>query len=171
MTVTPRCASVNCAGCSTATLAWIEFIGPKMSITAEQFYDGMGKIRADLPHKVRRFVATVAALGVEADFRGALNLRWKRPAAPPINFGVVQRDGQIWTETVNAHAPQDIAHRYIEELASAFSMQVEKEAFKGAWQVRDNNHAPRIEDVADKLDLWITAIEHFIGSMKKKLAE
>ena len=53
------------------------------------------------------------------------------------------------------------------ELASAFSMQVEKEAFKGAWQVRDNNHAPRIEDVADKLDLWITAIEHFIVNMKK----
>jgi hypothetical protein len=46
-------------------------------------------------------------------------------------------------------------------------MQVEKEAFKGAWQVRDNNHAPRIEDVADKLDLWITAIEHFIANMKK----
>jgi hypothetical protein len=107
------------------------------------------------------------ALGVEADFQGALNLRWKRPAGPPINFGVVQRNGQIWTETVNAHAPPDIAHRYIAELASAFSMQVDKEPFKGAWQVRDNNQAPRIEDVADKLDLWITAIEHFIAGMKK----
>jgi hypothetical protein len=138
-----------------------------MPITAEQFYDAMRKIRADLPHKVGSFVATVAALGVEADFEGALNLRWKRPAGQPINLGVVQRNGQIWTETVNAHTPPDIAHRYIRELASAFSMQVEKEAFKGAWQVRDNNHAPRIEDVADKLDLWITAIEHLIVSMKK----
>jgi hypothetical protein len=138
-----------------------------MSITAEQFYSAMGKIRGDLPRKVRRFLAAVAALGVEANFQGALNLRWKRPAGPPINLGVIQRNGQIWTETVNAHAPPDIAHRYIQELASAFSMQVEKEAFKGAWQVRDNNHAPRIEDVADKLDLWITAIEHFIVRMKK----
>src|SRR5258706_5239406 len=123
--------------CYAGELAWIEFIGPKMSITAEQFYDAMGKIRADLPHKVRRFVSSVAALGVKADFRGALNLRWKRPGAPSINFGVVQRNGQIWTEIVNAHAPPDIAHRYIQELASAFSMQVEKEAFNGAWQVRD----------------------------------
>jgi hypothetical protein len=138
-----------------------------MSITAEQFYSAMGKIRGDLPRKVRRFMATVAALGVKADFQGALNLRWERPAGPPINLGVIQRNGQIWTETVNAHAPPDIAHRYIQELAAAFSMQVEKEAFKGAWQVRDNNHAPRIEDVADKLDLWITAIEHFITNMKK----
>ena len=138
-----------------------------MTITAEQFYDAMGAIRADLPRKVRRFVATVGALGVEADFQGALNLRWKRRAGPPINFGVVQRNGQIWTETVNAHAPPDIAHRYIAELASAFSMQVDKEAFKGAWQVRDNNQAPRIEDVADKLDLWVTAIEHFMAGMKK----
>jgi hypothetical protein len=113
-----------------------------MSITAEQFYSAMGKIRGDLPRKVRRFMATVAALGVKGDFQGALNLRWERPAGPPINLGVIQRNGQIWTETVNAHAPPDIAHRYIQELASAFSMQVEKEAFKGAWQVRDNNHAP-----------------------------
>ena len=66
---------------------------------------------------------------------------------------MIERNGQIWTETVNAHAPRNIAHRYIQELASAFSMQVEKEAFKGAWQVRDNDRAPRIEDVADKLDL------------------
>ena len=38
-----------------------------MSITAEQFFDAMAKIRGDLPRKVRRFMATVAALGVEAD--------------------------------------------------------------------------------------------------------
>jgi hypothetical protein len=101
-----------------------------MSITAEQFYSAMGKIRGDLPRKVRRFMATVAALGVKADFQGALNLRWEQPAGPPINLGVIQRNGQIWTETVNAHAPPDIAHRYIQELASAFSMQVDKEAFK-----------------------------------------
>ena len=138
-----------------------------MPITAEQFYDAMRKIRADLPHKVSRFMTTVAALGVEADFQGALNLRWKRPVGQPINFGVIDRNGLIWTETANAHAPLDIVHRYIRELASAFGMQVNKEGFKGAWQVRDNNHAPRIEDVADKLDLWTTAIAHFIGSMKK----
>jgi hypothetical protein len=45
-----------------------------MSITAEQFYSAMGKIRGDLPRKVRRFLAAVAALGVEANFQGALNL-------------------------------------------------------------------------------------------------
>ena len=72
---------------------------------------------------------------------------------------------------MHAHAPPDVAHRYIEELAAAFSMRAEKKAFKGAWQVRDSDHAPRIEDVADKLDLWITVIEHSIASMKKKFAE
>jgi hypothetical protein len=138
-----------------------------MTITAEQFSDAMRKRRADLPHKVGHFVATLATLGVEADFQGALNLRWKRPVGQPINLGVIDRNGLIWTETANAHAPLDIVHRYIRELATAFSMQVEKDGFKGAWQVRDKNHAPRIADVADKLDLWTTAIEHFIVSMKK----
>jgi hypothetical protein len=139
-----------------------------MSITAKQFYDAMGRIRANLPRKVRRFAASIAPLGVEADFRGALNLRWKPPAGPSINFGVVDRNGQIWTETVNAQAPRDVAHRYIEELATAFGMQVGKGASGGAWQVRDNDHAPRIEDVADKLDLWTAAIGHSIVNMKKK---
>ena len=37
-----------------------------MSITAEQFYSAMGKIWGDLPRKVRRFMATVAARGVKA---------------------------------------------------------------------------------------------------------
>ena len=55
-----------------------------MSITAEQFFDAMAKIRADLPRKVRRFMATIATLGVEADFQGALNLRWKPPTGPTI---------------------------------------------------------------------------------------
>src|SRR5260370_42552424 len=108
-----------------------------MSITAEQFYSAMGKIRGDVPHKVRRFMATVAALGVKADFQGGLNLRWERPAGPPINLGVIQRNGQIWTETVNAHAPPAIAHRYIQEPAAACGMQAEKEALKGPRQWRD----------------------------------
>ena len=142
-----------------------------MSITAEQFFDAMAKIRGDVPRKVRRFMATVAALGVEADFQGALNLRWKPPAGPTINLGVIDRNGQIWTETVNAQAPRDIGHRYIKELASAFGMQVEKRGFEGAWQVRDNDHAPRIEDVADKLDLWTKVIEHFVVRVKKKMPE
>src|SRR5258706_16441287 len=141
-----------------------------MSITAEQFYSAVGKIGGDLPRKVRIFMATGTALGVKADFQGALNLRWGRPAGPPINLGVIQRNGQIWTETVNAHAPPDIAHRYIQELASAFGMKVEKETFNGAWQVRDDNHATRIEDVTDNIALWIAPIEHFIVSIKKKLA-
>src|SRR5258708_37940795 len=124
-------------------------------------------MRGARPRRGRAFMATVAAMGAKVDFKAALNLRWERAGGPPINLGVIQRNGQIWTETVNAHAPPDIAHRYIQELAAAFSMQGEKEAFKGAWQVRDNNRAPRIEDAADKLDLWITAIEHFIANMKK----
>ena len=138
-----------------------------MTITAEQFYDAMRTLRADLPHKVGLFVATLATLGVEADFQGALNLRWKRPVGQPINFGVIDLHGLIWTETANAHAPLDIVHRYIRELASAFGMQVNKEGVKGAWQVRDKDHAPRIADVADKLHLWTTVIEHFIVSVTK----
>jgi hypothetical protein len=140
------------------------------SITAEQFYEAMAAVRPDLPDRLRAFVGSLASLGVEADFQRALNLKWEPPVGKPINLGTIQRNGQVWTDAVNAHAPHDLSHRYVEELASAFGMEIEKEAFKGAWHVRTLNHAPRIQDIADKLDLWVAAIERFIIAMKEHLA-
>jgi hypothetical protein len=141
------------------------------SITAEQFYEAMAAVRPDLPDRLRAFVGSLASLGVEADFQRALNLKWEPPVGKPINLGTIQRNGQVWTDAVNAHAPHNISHRYVEELASAFGMEIEKEAFKGAWHVRTQNHAPRIQDIADKLDLWVAAIERFVIAMKEHLAD
>jgi hypothetical protein len=73
---------------------------------------------------------------------------------PTINLGVIQRNGQVWTDVANAHAPMDLSHAYIEQLASIFGMDIEKEAFKGAWHVRTNGRAPRITELSDKLGLW-----------------
>ncbi len=141
------------------------------SITAEQFYDAMAAIGPDLPDRLRVFLGSVESLGVEADFQRALNLRWEPPMGKSINLGTIQRNGQVWTDAVNARAPHDLSHTYIEELASTFGMDVEKEAFKGAWHVRTKGHAPRISEIADKLDLWVAAIERFITAMKQRLAD
>lgn len=140
------------------------------SITADEFYEAMAAIRADLPDKVRAFLGTLQPFGVEADFQRSLNLRWEPPTGRPINLGVIQRNGQVWTDAVNAQAPQDLAHAYIEELGSAFGMEVEKEAFKGAWHVRAKGHAPRIAEIADKLELWAAAIERFTTAFRQRLA-
>jgi hypothetical protein len=141
-------------------------------ITAEEFYDAMAAIRADLPDKIRVFLAKLQPLGVETDFQRSLNLRWEPPSGRSINLGYIQRSGQVWTDQVSAHAPNDLAHAYIESLANALHMSIEKEAFKnGFWHVRTNGRAPRITEIADKLDLWAAAIEKFIANVRQRLAD
>jgi len=140
------------------------------SITADEFYDAMATIRSDLPDRLRSFLASLQPFGVEADFQRSLNLRWEPPAGRPINLGTIQRNGQIWTDAVNAQAPQDLAHAYIEQLAAAFGMEIEKEAFKGSWHVRTKGHAPRIVEVADKLEAWTVAIERLTTQIRSRLA-
>jgi hypothetical protein len=140
------------------------------SITADEFYDAMAALDPQLPGKLRNFVASLEPFGVEPDFQRSLNLRWEPPSGRSVNLGVIQRNGQVWTDVANAHAPLDLSHAYIGELASIFGMDVEKEAFKGAWHVRTKGRAPRITELSDKLDLWATAIERFTVAMRQTLA-
>jgi hypothetical protein len=153
----------------TATIG--KTAAPAENITAKQFYDAMDHLQQGLGERVRAFVANLDQMGIEADFQRALNLRWEPPSGRPINLGTIHRNGQVWTDAVNAHAPHDLSHQYVEELAKAFGMDVEKEAFKGAWHVRDNGHAPRIGDIANQLDAWSAVIEKFITRVKDYIAE
>lgn len=140
------------------------------NITADEFYEAMAVLNPALPDELRAFLSLVEPHGVEADFQRSLNLRWEPPSGRSVNLGVIQRNGQVWTDAVNAQAPEDLAHAYVAELAFAFGMEIEKEAFKGAWHVRTKGHAPRITDIADKLDLWAAAIEHFTTALRHRLA-
>ncbi len=137
------------------------------SITAEQFYEAMAKIRPDVPDRIRAFIAKLDALGVYPDFQRSLNLRWDPPSGKSINLGYIHRDGQVWTDAVNAKAPHEVSYPYIEELAAAFGMDVEKERMKPNWHVRTHGHAPRIGELADKLELWVPVIERFIARMNE----
>jgi hypothetical protein len=96
------------------------------SITEEQFFDAMRTRRADVPDKLRAFLANVERLGVYPDFRKSLILRWEAPNGTTISLGNIYRDGQVWTADVNLSSPIDLAHRYNEELAEAIGAEVER---------------------------------------------
>jgi hypothetical protein len=152
---------------SQSTLSLFRSIPPSFVFTSFS----MATIRPDLPDRIRGFLGSLERLGVEADFQRSLNLKWEPSEGKPINLGTIQRNGQVWTDAVNAHAPHDVTHLYIEELASAFGMEVEKETFKGSWHVRTKGHAPRIHEIADKFDAWAAAIERFVTRMKHHEAD
>jgi len=141
------------------------------SITAEQFYEAMAGFDPSLPEKLREFLARLEPLGVEADFQRSLILRWEPPTGRPITLGTIHRNGPVWTDGVNAKAPQDFAHAYVEDLAKVLGMEVETHTMGGVWYVKSKGHAPKIAALADKLPLWAAAIERFLVAMKQRLAE
>jgi hypothetical protein len=139
------------------------------NITADEFYEAMARLSPTLPAQIRDFLSKLGDLGVRADFQRSLNLRWDPPTGRTINLGVIHRDGQVWTDAVNARAPRDLAHAYIEELAGRLGMDVDKTSFaKDAWHVRRHGKAPRITEILDKLNIWVDAVAHLTSAMRER---
>jgi hypothetical protein len=127
----------------------------------------MSGFDVDLPDKLRAFLDQLEPLGVDADFQRALILRWEPPAGRSITLGTIHRTGSVWTDGVNAKAPEDLAHAYLEDFARALGMEVEKHSMGDTWYAKSKGHAPKIAAMADKLPLWAAAIEGFITAVKQ----
>ncbi len=146
---------------------------PPQTITTEQFFEAMAKINPALPDKLRVFLDRLALLGVNAEIRRSLNLKWDTPSGKEVNLAYITRQGPLWTDVSVASLPQvkDLAHAYVEDLAAALGLKVDREAFGEIWTVRDHHgHAPQIGVIADKLDLWAQAIERLLNRLRARLA-
>jgi hypothetical protein len=146
--------------------------GPPETITTEQFFEAMAAINPAIPDKLRTFLDRVAQFEVRPEFRRSLNLKWDAPSGREVNLGYITRQGQVWTDVATTSLPdaKDLAHAYVEDLADAFGMEVDKTAFGDAWSIRSGGHAPRIDQIADKLDLWTQVIERFLNRLRTRLA-
>lgn len=143
-----------------------------MNITAERFWEAMEALRPGLSAQLRAFLEGLEDLGVYAEFRKSLILRWDSPDGKPINLGCIYTDGQVWTDQVNWIAPHELSHPYVEELAQAFNGEVEKQKFKGGgWHVRIDGKAPKIDAIVDRLEGWRAAIQRFVARMQDYVAE
>ena len=67
------------------------------SISAEEFFEVMRGRHPALPERLKTFLDALTPLGVNAEFRRALNLKWAAPSGKVANLGIIQRDGQVWT--------------------------------------------------------------------------
>lgn len=142
------------------------------SITAEQFFEDIAKRDPRAPGAIKALLASLEPLGVYPDFRRALNIKWEPPEGKPVNLGSIYRTGQIWTDQINWSVPHAISHRYVEALADAWNMDVDKTSYqKDAWHVRINGSAPRIETVIDKLPAWGALITRFVVDFDKAMSE
>jgi hypothetical protein len=139
------------------------------TITEEQFYEAMAAIRPDLPGALRALIARLEPLGVHADVRGSLILRWDPPEGRSINLGYIAKNGQLWTDAINAaNVPQDLAHAYLEDLADALGATVAHPP-NGRRYLLIGGHGPRIAGLTGKLDKWPPVIERFIAAMTERI--
>ncbi len=126
------------------------------NISAEEFFDAMRARDPALPDQLQGFLEQLSPLGVRGDFRRALNLKWSAPDGRTVNLGIIQRDGQVWTNEAGMASTEDFGRRYNEALASAWGGTVDPMTW-GAhtkWQVRLGGKTPRIESIASRLDAW-----------------
>lgn len=73
----------------------------------------------------------------------------------------LQRNGQLWTETVGSAVSEVLAHDYNKDLAQAFVLTVAR--FKGSnhWYLVLDGRTPKVQNVVDRLDRWPGVIEQF----------
>jgi hypothetical protein len=137
------------------------------NITAEQFYDAMRLRDPHLPEALRGFIEKVKPLGVFPEFRRSLMLRFEAPDSSILSLGTIYRNGEVWTDSVhNSAVPVSLSRDYIEELARAWDLEIDRNGLGGRWTVRQNGVAPRIETMVARLDAWSSAIEHFIAGLR-----
>ena len=88
------------------------------SITETMMLEDLAAIDPGLPKAIEDFLALVEPLGVYAEFKASLNLKVQLPdAIKPIGLGYIQRNGQLWTDTITLAAPPDLARAYLATLA------------------------------------------------------
>jgi hypothetical protein len=143
--------------------------GGRTTITEEQFYEAMASLDKSVPDKLKAFVLKLQDRGVRTDFRASLNLMLDLSSGSSVNLGYIQRDGAIWTSTVNARkvVPEEIGHAYNEELAAALGVEVNKQH----WSIWGRNRSLRILDIADRLDAWLPVIDRFAQRMEAELSK
>lgn len=136
------------------------------SISSEQFFEAMAKRNPRLPERLRAFLDALAEVKVYPEYLRALNLRWDGRRTYPL--GIIQRDGQVWTDNAGGAAPIELGRRYVEELAAGLGGGVEKNKLGGRWYVTlDGGRPPKIEQIIDRLDAWVRAAKDHIDRLRQ----
>ncbi len=138
------------------------------TITSEQFMEAMENLQAGLAGRIARFAESLEPLGVTPEYRASLILRFVLPSGKPMNLGYIMKTGEIWTNLSHtADLPTELTNQYVELVASAFGCDVDKSG-AAAWYPTRNGKAPRIENVADRLEGWAGAIKQFINEIRSQ---
>lgn len=146
---------------------------PRTTMTEELFLELMDKRSAALPMAIRDLLAKAHEIGVKADWKASLNLKWYGDETT-VNLGYIRRDGTIATDTTFYTAKASpAARRYLERFAAlAGGRVVQNTDSVGPYAIAaDGKSSIRIEQVLpSKAEAWVELMAAFVREMETEAA-
>lgn len=141
------------------------------SITAEQFFEDLARVDRRAPEKIQELRDGLEKLGIFEEFTTRLMFKWDSPLDRTFNIGSIRPDGRVPTRGVNWFAPADLSHQYIEELAKAWGMQVNRNHERDWFVAGPDGKTVKLGEILDKLELWPPVVERFQDRIRERAEE
>ena len=138
--------------------------GRRKPITEGEFYEQIGQIDAELPSRLRGFFERCRRDELEVTLsRASYILHWRQDDRRKVNFGTLFPNGDLHTNYIVGSAKEigdpQIGVDYLEAVAKLVpGATVKKEGDYWRWCVVVGGRRPRIADVLERSDEWLTAI-------------
>lgn len=138
------------------------------SISGEIFYEALGQHDPALPSALKHFLDRLEPLGVYADLKAALTLRANLPdRAKPVNLGMIEKGGQLWTNYVAGTAPEKAVMAYLARLAGLVGGQVTRKV--QTCVTTNGTSVPRLEQLLPRhIDAWEEAISALLDAARRE---
>ena len=140
-------------------------------MSEEQFNEALAVISADLPARLKAFLSDTAHLGVYADVRRNLSLKWRGPDQIEYHLGSVGQNGAVGTDYCHWSADHigrvDLSHAYLADLAAIVpGGKVRQTPKPTGWRAITNAGDPPLSTLLDQAQAWKVAITRYIDALR-----
>ena len=147
--------------------------GHKRPITEREFYEQIERIDKALPARLRGFFERCWDDGLEVTLAHASYiLHWRRNNGRKVNFGTLFPNGDLNTNYIAGNAEEigdlQIGEDYLEAVAGLVpGATVKKDGKPWTWRVVVGGRKPKIADVLERSDEWLSAIASAIVALNR----
>lgn len=144
------------------------------TVSEDQFYEALGAVASDLPARLKAFLAETADLGVYADIKRNLSLKWRGPNGQDYNLGSVGLNGTVGTDYCNWNADAigriDLSHAYLADVAALVPGSTIRQTPKPTgWRVVTDKGDPPLSQLLTQHQGWAAAIERYTSALREAL--
>lgn len=142
------------------------------TLTADAYYETIDAAAPGSAARLKSFLEEIEPLGIQADIRRILMLKWRSSSGAEFNLGAVELEARFGGDYVNWSADAigrlDLAHAYQQAIADLIPGGTVRQTPKPTgWRVvgADGKNPPIIDLLARK-DEWIAAIVAYIQGVE-----